>query len=826
MTETTFDNDIHNALFFEGANVTNGNSFSEKWSDIIFSALKAGGMLDNIVISNTPPTPSIPPADPTLWLDTRPHPDLPSVLRRRNRVTLEWDKVTYSDFFDSETSSLTVKSFGVVANDPTAAVDNVAAINAAESWCSENNVDLLYEGLIYCEGRVIWQSNVHRRGVGVVPNLRPAPSTIGASTPEELLTNTSGCELRFIGTGVKDLEFPWVTNASHSGFGRANPRRPYSNAYDARLDLRDFSNQDAVGATPATLRQMSAAVVINNNTLDRIYCEGITIRTACDGTSSDGGTSLEGYTVTDRLPDWADYDIGLLVDSPWQAEFYRLNVIGYWNEAGVLWSSSRNAPEFNDPSEAFRGYAEGNLWRHCLIQSGWVYRTADSWPILAKDGAADTITVPWTASHQFEQTGTIRIGASFVSFATYDYTSVTFDNSGSEPVLIIALDTTDTSGIEVGDNGHHVYFSGGAGPAGTAAYDCEFYDLSPTSLLQEPAYDRPYRAGCEISGGVARAIKLYNCILNPLGFMPIAVGYAPDLQLSDCYSEPRRFRLSHGGPLQDRGGLFICGPDNAHFDLLGDDHNGSLYARGYFQWPGLNMAPLVRVSSTGWFGNLDGDWFNPRSYTPPIEGSLRTSRNVAYEGLRGYEVSLVARLTDGTFYPVASGDGATGDTNFGQVDIGGSFVDFLTLEQGGTARLRGDLVFTTTASPDIKNIRNDNDNIASQSAPTGTGGFRWVESLMQLRLFSTLAAALQLHRLDSGRVAEFRRNGVVSGQIEVYTDHTRYTVNSDGDYLGQTFTTAGRPTAVKTGFYGYDTTLGQPVWKSATGWVDASGNSV
>lgn len=94
MTDTTFNNDIHNALFFEGENVTNGNSFSEKWSDIIFSALKAGGMLDNIVISDTPPDRN------SLWLDTRPHPDMPSVLRKSDPATLEWNKVTYSDFFD------------------------------------------------------------------------------------------------------------------------------------------------------------------------------------------------------------------------------------------------------------------------------------------------------------------------------------------------------------------------------------------------------------------------------------------------------------------------------------------------------------------------------------------------------------------------------------------------------------------------------------------------------------------------------------------------------------------------------------------------------
>lgn len=94
MTTETFDNRIHNALFFEGNSVINGQNYSEKWSDLILSALKDVGVFDNIDIQDTPPT------DTTrLWLDTRPHPTLPSVLRIYNPPTLEWRQVTFNDLF-------------------------------------------------------------------------------------------------------------------------------------------------------------------------------------------------------------------------------------------------------------------------------------------------------------------------------------------------------------------------------------------------------------------------------------------------------------------------------------------------------------------------------------------------------------------------------------------------------------------------------------------------------------------------------------------------------------------------------------------------------
>ena len=724
----------------------------------------------------------------------------------------------------SDNSTLSViNDFGVIRDDASESINNVTKINNAEAFCALNNKELTYEGLIYCQGKVIWQDKVHRRGIGVIPNLRPAPVTIGASTPVEQLTHTVGCELRFIGTPVKDVTIENVTEGSHSGFGCVNPRRAYNNAYDARFDLRDFSNQDAVGATPATLKNLSVAVYIKSDTLNRIYCEGITIRTACDGVSANGGAGLDGYTVTDSLPAWADYDIGLMVDSPWQSEFYRMNVIGYWNECGVYWTASRNAPEFNDSGEQFRGYSEGNLWSRCNIQSGWVYRTADSIPVLAKDDTADTISIPWFRSHQFAATGEIRVGASFVKFDTYNYTSVAYDSGTSR--LIFSLAESDLSGIDPGNNGDHIFLSGGAGPAGTAMYGCDVTDLAPTSLLHEPAYNRPYKGAIEISGGVSRAIKLYNTIVNSHGFLPFAVGYAPDLQLSDCYSEPRRFRLTHGGALQDRGGIFLAGPNAANLELMGSAHNGSIYARGYWKWPGLNLSPLMFVSSTGWFGGLNGDWFTPRAYKQPIEEMSRDNLNTDFIGLRNEKVRVVARREDGEFYELFTGQGSNGTALVGQKERDGlSNTSQLVLPVDGAAVLRNDLHLRDVTDYSVKDIRNDQDNgLQTEAAPTASG-FRFIGSLSQLRIKSDTNPALQLHRGADGRVAEFRRDGTIQGRISVYDGQTRFFV-TDNSSIGYSSSTANRPTDVPNGYLYFDTTINRPIWKVNAGWVKADGTS-
>jgi hypothetical protein len=58
---------------------------------------------------------------------------------------------------------------------------------------------------------------------------------------------------------------------------------------------------------------------------------------------------------------------------------------------------------------------------------------------------------------------------------------------------------------------------------------------------------------------------------------------------------------------------------------------------------------------------------------------------------------------------------------------------------------------------------------------------------------------------------------------EKWIDWMDQNYRTSRSYLGS-FTTAGRPTnLLRTGDWGFDTTLGKPIWYKGPGWVDATG---
>ena len=60
-----------------------------------------------------------------------------------------------------------------------------------------------------------------------------------------------------------------------------------------------------------------------------------------------------------------------------------------------------------------------------------------------------------------------------------------------------------------------------------------------------------------------------------------------------------------------------------------------------------------------------------------------------------------------------------------------------------------------------------------------------------------------------------------------YTDtHENKANPHSGSQPINSFTTANRPAGATTGYMGFDTDLGQPIWYSGTDWVDATGTIV
>jgi hypothetical protein len=683
--------------------------------------------------------------------------------------------------------------------DPAFAVQNVAAINAAEAWCSVLGMRLEYPtGVVHCTGRVNWHDQVEGVGLGGMPNWRVAPLTLTPenSTPAAMFDNVIGSELRFIGSGVRDLTIPNVTSSRQCGFGRVNPIRPWVNAFDGRFDLLDLSNQDANGATPATMRAFSTAVHLRTNTLSAPRRRNIRITLACDGVSDDGGHTLEGYKIDSSAPATADYDVGLYVQSPWQARVEDVQILGYWKLRGMLMTTMREG------GDQFAGYAEGNIFRGMMVQGGTAVRSADSWPVIAK--TVDSVTIPWTASHQFTGSGTLRIGPSFATFSTFTYSGLTYDaaNGGT---LTLAITSGDTASINVtteSGSPHHVVLSGGAGPALTTFENCQLYDLSHTSLVPEPGLGLPYRAGLEVSGPTTRAIRVTGAsYLHTLGPLPVMIGHAADFQLSDAYVEPRRWRITFGGELQLRGGVIIAGPHPDQNALCGTTYNGPFFARGRWQHTSVNMAPLMPVSGGGYYSSeVNAGFFNPRTYEPPPEQNSLTSKDISRVGVRGRNNTIAARRADGTWLTGLQVRGSTGTVLIGRGTFSASGDDDETPEQqvqrskmilpgpdsSDPVTLRAGLTLADATSPDIKPFRNDNEGLSAQNAPTGPG-FRFVGTTGQMRIGSTSVAPLQLHRVGgAGITQDFRKDGISFGSIHQKTtggERLEIMMNPDGMFI-------------------------------------------
>jgi hypothetical protein len=703
---------------------------------------------------------------------------------------------------------ISVKDFGAVGDGVT---DDTAAIQAAENYARDFSGMIFYPSGVYiCSDTITWNTGVYRVGQGALPNWRPAPVG-GPSTPPELFDYQSGVELRFVGSGSKSFTLDFASEERQCGFFRDNPRKDFDNAFDQEFTLTDFTNADASGTTRATLKPFSVAVYLEPNNLRRGITHGFRIITACDGVSSDGGTNLQGYKATDSNPAYANWDVGLFANSPWGTEFSHLHVIGYWNIKGMLLTSGL-------PNNPTVGYAEENTFKKCMFQSGVALRNSGYFPILSK--TSNSVTVGWTPSHRIETSGTVRIGQSFTQFSSYTYSGLTFDVGTSTLTLTGIADTTD---IVAGNGGHAIQYGGGAGFALSAFYDCEFYDFSRTSLTQEPFEGRKYGAALEGSGEPMRAFKFFNCIFHPCGPLVMMLGSAKDWEFYSCYSEPRRWRETLNGPLQDRGGVVVAGANPDFEDLIGSANGGNLSVYGRMWHGSVSLAPLRGVSVTGRYGAYpDAPFFLPRKYISPRDLDAVTSRDIAIWVDRDAEFDVRTRDSSGSLNRVI------GATSAGNVLLGRNVPDTGSrVIVGGSntsygMRLRGALEF----DEGLEDIQNDqNGGLISQDNPTADG-LRFLSSLSQLRLRREEGVSLQVHRATSGRLVEFRRDGVLSGTIEVYTSGARYAVTDDGLWHGMPFTTAERPTAPYAGFHGFDTTLGIPVWWDGSNWVNASGSTV
>lgn len=479
--------------------------------------------------------------------------------------------------------------YGVVPSDPTDPVyvdDEMDTAMAAAVAAGEAKLYLL-PGLHFFQRSIVVPAGLQLVGTGNMNAHRfgTADDAFDFIVDAPDVTTLVAC-----GTGTKDYTIDYVTDGSHLGFVHTNANRIYTNTADQFVKLNDYTNQDAVGATPATPRAFSAFLTFEEG-YHRYGLTSIRVISSCPDTDLDEVEGVGGYKRNDEIMPYADWDVGVLVSNAWNLQFEKCNIVGYWKNTGHL---SYAAFLDNEDAETTPN-AEHGLYDRCQFQCGVEIRSGDLYPII--DKTSDDVYMRWTPSHQFVPGGdTIRISQTdtFSSTIEYEYSACEY-TSGNAPnfgantlttgylilrnVRPVGAGSNDTSLIQTehanaGECSKAVLtFSGGT--SHTQFVACDLTDFAHCTGLDECSTDfngvglpgRPkYSTAFAVSGAPARAIKFSNCKMTTSGPVLAHIGMARDLLFdSDTYAETRPYKTTLAGSLDGERGAAIFAGSTVNF---------------------------------------------------------------------------------------------------------------------------------------------------------------------------------------------------------------------------------------------------------------------
>ena len=469
------------------------------------------------------------------------------------------------------------------------------AIQTACDVADKTGAGVLVPAARYVLNRTLYH-NTYLYSLSALPSWRAAPFSNIPSTDYEY---QYGAEFLFVGSGPKEHHIDYVTESRQCGYDRVNPVRSYNNSYDAEFLMTDFTNRDAVGATAATRRLFSVAVVMGSGESKRpiMSMSRIRVITSCPGDDEEYG--IKGYADQSGFHDWAHWDVGVWCKSPWRATLQHCQIVGYWDIRGHLMTV------FGGGSTA--GYSEFYDIDHCIIQGGYAARSGDIWPILSKTD--NTLTIEWTASHQFTKTGSIYV----TEQGNVTYSDLVY-NAQNKTLTFVGC--ADTSKVIIEDAGSRsvIRMTSNAGMANSRMTMCEVNDFSHSSHVEEQATNFPYklpiRSCIEVSGHPTRGIAFYDTSCFGTGPVLFHFGNARDIEFYSCYYEPKSYKKDFVGGSFSPGAAFIMGPKKSYFGRI------PKYDRGYVQSVGktftsyISMEPWVSVSSLSRLAGAT-DMFNP-----------------------------------------------------------------------------------------------------------------------------------------------------------------------------------------------------------------------
>lgn len=402
---------------------------------------------------------------------------------------------------------------------------------------------------------------------------------------------TTGTTFLMYGVGNKKYTVDCVSNMDVSGGVVSNPSSedPYTTTAPASsYDLLDFTNGDANGATRATLKPFSAAILMPETGCVRL--ENFRIVPYFNG--------LDGYKDIANTGLGDEWDVGIWSRASFGNEYRNLQVVGYWRKTALL---KTNIPV----SGTLVAQGEDENYYHCRFQGfkGVSIRAHDVFRITAV--TSSTIEIPWSASHTFETSGVLRSGGR--NF-TYSGLSV----SGDKLVFTGVSNASEaTVGSTIRRNDIDNF-----GMAGTQFFDCYITSLyHHTHLLATSQYlSQPFSlpSECmEVSGEPVRGVQVHAGTIQGWDDVLIHLHDCGNMNFYSTYFESQQAYVTiNGGNAIGYGARMIASRKSTSSLPYAAGNTRVLRMVGCSEGNGVDWGPVFNNYTGGRYNSGDGV-FNP-----------------------------------------------------------------------------------------------------------------------------------------------------------------------------------------------------------------------
>ncbi|EIM6611868.1 hypothetical protein LNM90_003175 [Escherichia coli] len=403
---------------------------------------------------------------------------------------------------------------------------------------------------------------------------------------------TTGTTFLMYGVGNKKYTVDCVSNMDVSGGVVSNPSSedPYTTTAPASsYDLLDFTNGDANGATRATLKPFSAAILMPETGCVRL--ENFRIVPYFNG--------LDGYKDIANTGLGDEWDVGIWSRASFGNEYRNLQVVGYWRKTALL---KTNIPV----SGTLAAQGEDENYYHCRFQGfkGVSIRAHDVFRITAV--TSSTIEIPWSSSHTFETSGVLRSGGR--NF-TYSGLSV----SGDKLVFTGVSNASEaTVGSTIRRNDIDNF-----GMAGTQFFDCYITSLyhhthllATSQYLSQP-FSRPSEC-MEVSGEPVRGVQAHAGTIQGWDDVLIHLHDCGNMNFYSTYFESQPAYVTiNGGNAIGYGARMIASRQSTSSLPYAAGNTRVLRMVGCSEGNGVDWGPVFNNYTGGRYNSGDGV-FNPR----------------------------------------------------------------------------------------------------------------------------------------------------------------------------------------------------------------------